>query len=177
MAIILSKATKTGQTMTVATTDGSELTVSVGDQVVYQGKMSPCRLPQAPAGMPEITWHIGGKVGITAAEAATVASGQAMARNEWSKTHPVERPVLTLEQQRRAIVDRLNGAIEDAERAYWRENAKGVGDSGWGARQPYDDEAKAARAELAAFDRDYPWIKAEIERKRAEDAQRFAETN
>lgn len=173
---ILSKVTKTGKAMYIQTEDGSRVVVYVDGKIELRWTGIPCRMPKSPTGMPEITHHLGGKIGITAAEAAQVVRAMATIRDEWYQTHPVEVPVYSLREQRRNLVADMTGAWEDGEREYWKAHAAERLDC-HAIKARYDAEAEVARQKLAEFDAAHPEIIAQIKVEKAEDAERFARTN
>ena len=153
--IILTKTAKTGQTITVSLR-GTTLEVALDGKTVASGSLQELATPRG-----DVTHHLGGKVGFTAAEAETLRAAQRAA----SPPSPAE--------QRRLLAARPGGLQDERLAAYERGHASD-GSAAHAAAGRWDAEIEAARQALAEFDAAHPEVLAAIRAEKSEIAARHA---
>lgn len=153
MDTILTKTSRSGQQIVI-----SRIPDTRSAHVTVDGKFAadgyPERLRQAKA---DVTHHIGGKIGLTAAEAAIVETA-------------LRQP--SLADQRRRLVTRYAGLIEVREAA-WERGLEHDGSRA--AQQAADVDAQIRQAEeaLVEFDAAHPEVLQALEAAKAERRASF----
>lgn len=149
--------------------DASGKTIASG-QIIKTDKLSPRTKNSIPAEYRQGYYIIGNvllpdNVGQMVIDALDAKKAEIAATPEGIKNR--------LRSEREALVDEINGALDEADRAKDRSYESGEGTGQWVfAGRKWEERADAAKAKLVAFDKVHPEIIEGIKKEKSEAADR-----